>query len=526
MGIRIYHLLRSNKKQGPFTAEELIQQNLRPFDLIWIDGRSAAWSYPGELPEFKMYAPLPGEQNAQINKQQNSATVSPSVQAAIAVNDNIASPAIKQKPRYKVSAAWSKIQTITNPVYKEVLVAEPQTTPLRKNAEIKQPVAVQQPSLSWEEAWLDWKKEEKTVEPIIEFEKAKPVVAPEAKTINENYVAPALERKYSESLDSLKDKYIDNVLRQKQKAGKSFSFGKASEFVLPSIALLVIFSVGYWLLHDTNGSMPINLNEQKPIQTAAVHNTNEPATTTADNTVSNTNPQPGADNKQNMASVSNPAITDQAKDRKPNYTHTAKLSTTKQDDNLKPANNLSATKTATPDPIASSPQKISKAAKQFDPSVINNVPTDNAHNDPSATAATGDLNAADNRPVRRRTNATDNNEINPSSQKSEPAVPKNNGIKTTTSYVSVPELIQMSDGSADLKIENISDVNLDLVVVDVQYYDASNNFRKGETLYVHNLKAGKNVIIKTPKDMNSLYATSKISLVSSDANNLYIVGDN
>ena len=63
MSIRIYHLLRNNKEQGPFTAEELIQQKLKPYDLIWIDGRSAAWSYPGELPEFRTHVPLPGGQN-------------------------------------------------------------------------------------------------------------------------------------------------------------------------------------------------------------------------------------------------------------------------------------------------------------------------------------------------------------------------------------------------------------------------------------------------------------------------------
>ena len=83
----------------------------------------------------------------------------------------------------------------------------------------------------------------------------------------------------------------------------------------------------------------------------------------------------------------------------------------------------------------------------------------------------------------------------------------------------------MSNGSANIKIENISDVDLDLVVIDVQYYDASSRFRKGETLYLHNLKAGKNILVKTPKDINSQYATSKVSLVSSDAGKVYVIGE-
>ena len=131
-------------------------------------------------------------------------------------------------------------------------------------------------------------------------------------------------------------------------------------------------------------------------------------------------------------------------------------------------------------------------------------------------AGTGDVNtehtdateAANNQPIEKET----------------PAI-KSYKAKSGIDYVQVPSHIEMTNGFASLNIQNISDINLDLVVVDLQYYNAHNQFRKGETIYLHNLKAGKNVIVKTPKDINSLYATSKISLVSSDAENVYIVGD-
>ena len=91
MSIRAYRLLRNNKEQGPFTAEELIRQNLKPYDLIWVDGRSAAWRYPGEMQEFKSYTALPGEQNLPASRQTATA-ISSSVQAAITINDNIVQP--------------------------------------------------------------------------------------------------------------------------------------------------------------------------------------------------------------------------------------------------------------------------------------------------------------------------------------------------------------------------------------------------------------------------------------------------
>src|SRR5678816_2565414 len=101
MSARIYRLLRNNKEEGPFTSEELLQKKLRPYDLIWVDGRSAAWSYPGELTEFKSHAPLPDENPATQASKQRTTAVSHSVQAAMAVNNSLVQPEIIPKPRYK-----------------------------------------------------------------------------------------------------------------------------------------------------------------------------------------------------------------------------------------------------------------------------------------------------------------------------------------------------------------------------------------------------------------------------------------
>ena len=83
------------------------------------------------------------------------------MQAAVAVNDNLVQAGIKQKPRYKVSAAWSKIQTITTPSYSDVMVAEPKKTSSAKIINAQKTQAVNAKSLSWEQAWLDWENEKK-----------------------------------------------------------------------------------------------------------------------------------------------------------------------------------------------------------------------------------------------------------------------------------------------------------------------------------------------------------------------------
>jgi hypothetical protein len=52
---KVFLLLRNNHEKGPFTVEELLQQHLRPTDLVWVEGISQAWSYPSEVPELKTY---------------------------------------------------------------------------------------------------------------------------------------------------------------------------------------------------------------------------------------------------------------------------------------------------------------------------------------------------------------------------------------------------------------------------------------------------------------------------------------
>jgi chemotaxis protein histidine kinase CheA len=52
---KVYLLLRSNQQTGPYSLEELVQFDLKPFDLIWIEGKSAGWYYPQEIKALHPY---------------------------------------------------------------------------------------------------------------------------------------------------------------------------------------------------------------------------------------------------------------------------------------------------------------------------------------------------------------------------------------------------------------------------------------------------------------------------------------
>lgn len=482
MSIKLYRLLRNNKEEGPFTAEELIQKNLRPYDLIWVDGSSAAWRYPGEIPQFKQYAPLPGESNViqpATNKFPKAAQ--PATHVAIAISNNT-SPAIKEKPRYKVSAAWSKIQTVATPAIKDNQPENEQKRSVKRSMVTSQTHDITSKSLSWEDAWLDWEKEKDdisaTAQKVLFNSKSAPGKQSDKKT-------PALETKYAQPLHALEDKYIDNILQQKQKAKRSFSFGKTGDFILPAFALIIIFSIAYWLFHDTDmPAIPSSSSKQQAISGANTTNAIQSVNTATDE-------KPGTSSTQQQAALisKNTVQAEHAKERK----EVIALPAVNHDS--KPA-----------DKTAGIPfmQEAQQSGNGID-----------------KTQAALDNKAADN------SKTADNSKEEGVNVKNAAAVkPSVNSKKIIAGYVNLPAQVEMKNGIASIKVENVGDVDLDLVVVDVQYFNAANNFKKGETFYLHNLKAGRDVTIKTPKDEASTYATSKISLISSDAKQLYVVNDN
>ncbi|WP_276483115.1 hypothetical protein [Paraflavitalea pollutisoli] len=104
-----YLLLRDNKQTGPYSVEELIKKGLKPYDLVWLDGKSAAWRYPSEIAELKAFAPTVEEQPydrfykkqnalkataANNTQQQTSKTEEPAPVAAIPTQQVIANKKI------------------------------------------------------------------------------------------------------------------------------------------------------------------------------------------------------------------------------------------------------------------------------------------------------------------------------------------------------------------------------------------------------------------------------------------------
>ncbi|MBO9201786.1 MULTISPECIES: DUF4339 domain-containing protein [Niastella] len=117
-----YLLLRDNKQTGPYTAQELSAKGLKPYDLVWLEGRSAAWRYPGEIEELKAFAPVVEEQP--YDRFYNKAgTESAQQQAAETTTIEETQPVNKQVEQTSkhiyVTMPKGKAQTTNTPVAKK-----------------------------------------------------------------------------------------------------------------------------------------------------------------------------------------------------------------------------------------------------------------------------------------------------------------------------------------------------------------------------------------------------------------------
>jgi hypothetical protein len=172
---KVYLLLRDNKQTGPHSLEELLELGLKPYDLIWVEGRSCGWSYPSEINALKPYAAA--------------------VPAAPA-------PAQSTESMPSTPPTYTTSDTATS--------SSPKAIAPPKSIFVRLPGKEQQEAAPVKEAPTasDW---DRRVEELRQRAQAYTPVPPEAEepaTLNTNY---------SRSLDEVEEQYTDWMYRQKTK---------------------------------------------------------------------------------------------------------------------------------------------------------------------------------------------------------------------------------------------------------------------------------------------------------------------
>ncbi|HET6767104.1 MAG TPA: hypothetical protein VFH08_06890, partial [Chitinophagaceae bacterium] len=246
-----YLLLRSNKQSGPYSLQQLVNFGFKPYDLVWVEGKSAAWRYPSEVDVLKDYAPAIEEQpyDRFYKKHDEMPSVKPApkpeeIYVAPKQEEIYVAPkreeiyvAPRQEESYDAPKEENHVIPVENKTVttsRKVFVSMPQSHVAKKPAQPMQvkavkvneetPVAVEErkveskPILVKEEPGVNekpvWPKEQPVKnEKVISF-KEEPIVPEKAAAIKEE---PTLNEKYSESLDDIKRRYTETYLSRKKK---------------------------------------------------------------------------------------------------------------------------------------------------------------------------------------------------------------------------------------------------------------------------------------------------------------------
>ena len=131
----MYLLLRNNKQSGPHSLDELKSMGLKAYDLVWLEGKSAAWRYPSEIDELSSFAPAVEEQPfdrffkrpssasstaAANNNNDTGVSVRPTTEVPVAIE----SPSPKSSPMSSPMSPGKRIIYFTMPAGKSPAVAE------------------------------------------------------------------------------------------------------------------------------------------------------------------------------------------------------------------------------------------------------------------------------------------------------------------------------------------------------------------------------------------------------------------
>lgn len=244
-----YLLLRDNKESGPYSFEQLLQLGFKPYDLIWIQGKSAAWRYPYEVSEFKPYAPAIEEQPFdRFYKKKTGEKKEDNLSILTELNS---------EPNATAESYYTNIANAESfSTGKSIHVTLPQQ-----------------------------KKQTKSVQETFATEKT--II------INENPAAAQV--KYSQPLDEIKEMYVKSFLERKQKiARKNFLFQtlkKASVFILIAVGILIGF-----ILRS-------NSSKKRPIANQKTQQTQLPAKDSQQNLIATT---PVVTGKKDTVSVMQP----------------------------------------------------------------------------------------------------------------------------------------------------------------------------------------------------------------------------
>jgi len=462
-----YLLLRDNKQIGPLSLEEITQKGFKAYDLVWVEGKSAAWRYPSEIQELKSFAPVVEEQPFDRFYKR------PSAETKTAAIIEKAAPEVKLEPVVSIpEKQYAAISRGDNKVYV--------TLPARHSSTVIMPssnknIPSQAPSTS-------------------DIEELKKSIPQQRIFSDENFVKHT-------GFDN--DFPHQNVVERNQPVEKKQQrdLGSTKNILKPALMIAGVIIllgsgilIGLYINKNTYATPQNTMAKQQAV--VPVQKTNQTAVPVSEKLVDNNTPNSNLNNQNSVAQQSTP--------------ENGLKQTETLDKSLVPVNS-----TPTPnkkEETLGEKNSTLQKTKNLVPKKIPVIPEN------SATSADSDFSAKSGIARRNATHRTD--EI------SDKTVLKAN-IADLVGLTASNYTVGTFGGISNLQItvSNRSVYPLDLVVVEVQYIQANKKIFKTENLYFHNVTPGSALMEEAPKSPRGIKVQYKIALINSKESGISYSGN-
>jgi hypothetical protein len=473
--MKMYLLLRNNKQSGPHSADELKGMGLKAYDLVWLEGKSAAWRYPSEIEELSSFAPAVEEQP--FDRFYKKASPAASVTASSTAEIPVAIEVETQSQRTSPLSTGKRIIYVTMPAGKS-----PRESPVRE-------LPLREPAFRETSA--------ETHPDTYAHEPRQPIV----REMSPTYARAAIED-YSAQPADQPTGLVDYLPRQANLSHPRSHRKKAiTRFVAIGLCILALLAAGIFiglsLNKDTLGL------QHKMVANANPMSSVPPAT-----------PTPGAVSGVSPATLPNgtPTNAEQRADNPVTIVHPTAQQLPA------PAVTAPAASTRREDPVINTSTVPAKTVKKNQ----RTLPDRSAHGAVQYSTAPAPKDSATTTiPTMQReaVHRSDNAETNHTS----PATTDKEALRTAlANQISVGAntySVGTFGGISDLQVTvtNRSAYPLDLVVVAVQYVQANKKVFKTENLYFRGISAGSALMLEAPKSSRGIKVQYKVTTINSRA---------
>ena len=487
--IKVYLLLRNNKQSGPYSLEEIAQQQLKPQDLIWIEGKSAAWKYASEISELNAYLPEGGQADSGKNESTEHSAYLPK-------SDQINSSATPPQP-------------------KKIFVSLPANARQKKEEPVQQAARPVAPVSS---------EQLPETTPTVPSEKI-PTRASEPKE--------KLVTKYSSTLEEKEEAYTEWVYKSKSRKN-----ALAPEWIggIAVIILLMMGSAAYYIKNRSADKVeiiqsttadasaveeltstqpdpaPAELNQPAPVQEepeatvppVPVNTATQPATNMAPATASakNTAPvksvaakqqstqkpiaKPGSVASRETTGNTGVAMREEPKTQEPVTEEPAATSTAKTSKTSTPEGNATKQKKTFSEKVDGFFNKVIKA-KKVEPGLPAGSPEPATTEKDRKAVRRGETSGADSESPKKDLTA---------------------GIQVTT--IEPSNTWMQGVHGLKMKVENRNDVKVSNAAVEVRYLNDQNAVIEKKTIRLNSIAPGKQITLDIPDHRLADHATATL----------------